>query len=52
VEKTARRVRARINSAGVIGLCVGLLAIPIMSALIAPLWRTAKRSFRRLRGKG
>jgi predicted DNA repair protein MutK len=37
--------------AGVIGLCVGLLAIPIMSALIAPLWRTAKRSFRRLRGR-
>ena len=36
---------------GVVGLCVGLLAIPIMSRFLSPLWRTAKGRFRRLRGR-
>ena len=36
--------------AGVVGLCVGLLAIPIMGSVLSPLWRSLKASFRRLRG--
>jgi predicted DNA repair protein MutK len=36
--------------AGVIGVCVGLLAIPIMSRVLSPLWRTLKGGFRRWRG--
>lgn len=36
--------------AGLIGLCVGLLAIPIMSSFVSPLWRNLKGRFRRLRG--
>jgi hypothetical protein len=36
---------------GVVGLCVGLLAIPIMSRFLSPLWRTVKGRFRRLRGR-
>jgi predicted DNA repair protein MutK len=35
---------------GLIGICVGLLAIPIMSGFLSPLWRTLKGRFRRLRG--
>jgi predicted DNA repair protein MutK len=37
--------------AGLVGLCVGLVAIPIMSRGLSPLWRALKASFRRLRGK-
>jgi len=37
--------------AGVVGLCVGLLAIPIMSRFLSPLWRTMKGRFRRWRGR-
>ncbi len=36
--------------AGLVGLCVGLVAIPIMSRLLSPLWRSGKGSLRRLRG--
>jgi predicted DNA repair protein MutK len=36
---------------GVVGLCVGLLAIPIMSRFLSPLWRTLKARFRRWRGR-
>jgi hypothetical protein len=36
--------------AGVVGLCVGLLAIPVMSRVLSPLWRTLKGRFRRSRG--
>jgi len=36
--------------AGVVGLCVGLLAIPIMGGAVSPLWRSLKTRFRRLRG--
>ena len=33
--------------AGLVGLCVGLLAIPIMSRLVSPLWRALKARLRR-----
>jgi len=36
--------------AGLIGLCIGLPAIPIMSSFLSPLWRTLKARFRRWRG--
>ena len=36
---------------GVIGLCIGLLTIPVMSRFLSPLWRALKTRFRRLRGK-
>jgi predicted DNA repair protein MutK len=37
--------------AGVVGICVGLLTIPIMSRALSPLWRSLKAGFRRLRGR-
>jgi len=37
--------------AGIVGLGVGLLAIPIMSRCFSPLWRTLKGRFRRWRGR-
>ena len=36
---------------GIIGLCIGLLAIPVMSRCLSPLWRALKARFHRLRGK-
>jgi hypothetical protein len=36
--------------AGLVGLCIGFLAIPIMSRFLSPLWRILKARFRRLRG--
>jgi uncharacterized protein len=36
--------------AGLVGLCVGFLAIPIMSRFLSPLWRILKGRIRRLRG--
>lgn len=35
--------------AGVVGLIVGLLAIPVVSAFLSPLWRTLKAHLRRFR---
>lgn len=35
--------------AGVVGLIVGLLAIPVVSAFLSPLWRTLKAHLRRSR---
>jgi len=35
--------------AGLIGLVVGLLAIPVMSGFLSPLWRSLKARLRRLR---
>jgi predicted DNA repair protein MutK len=35
--------------AGVVGLAIGLVAIPIMSRFLSPLWRSLKGRFRRLR---
>jgi predicted DNA repair protein MutK len=36
--------------AGVVGLGIGLLAIPVMGRFLSPLWRALKTRFRRLRG--
>ncbi|WP_395020479.1 DUF808 domain-containing protein [Dongia sp.] len=37
--------------AGVVGLCIGLLAIPVMGRFLSPLWRSLKAGLRRLRAK-
>lgn len=37
--------------AGIVGLGIGLLTIPVMSRLLSPLWRALKDRVRRLRGK-
>jgi uncharacterized protein len=37
--------------AGLVGLAVGLLAIPVMSGVLSPLWRAVKARLRRLRGR-
>jgi len=36
-------------AAGLVGLAVGLLAIPVMSRVLSPLWRAVKACLRRLR---